>query len=84
MSGQPPSYAQPLAPDPGDPNGTANQVRALYARPAASAVYLVDLSPNDDDGPARSWVQTKPKVTVRTSGRGAYVRAVATPSWCSR
>lgn len=79
VSGQPPSYAQPLAPDPGDPNGTANQVRALYARPAASAVYLVDLSRNDDDGPARSWVQTKPKVTVRTSGRGAYVRAVATP-----
>ncbi|MGW5347111.1 ABC transporter substrate-binding protein [Streptomyces sp. NPDC004050] len=76
---EPLSYAQPVAADADDADALARQVRVLYARPSASAVYLVPLSPRDDDGPARSWLQTKPRVDAPPSGQGAYVRAVAAP-----
>ncbi|MFE2339015.1 ABC transporter substrate-binding protein [Streptomyces sp. NPDC059431] len=79
LTGEPPSYAQTLAADPRRVTALAERVQSLYTRGSSSAVYVVPLSASDDDGPADHWLLTNPSVTVRTSGKADYVRAVATP-----
>ncbi|MFJ8162758.1 ABC transporter substrate-binding protein [Streptomyces sp. NPDC096136] len=79
LTGEPPSYAQTLAADPLSVTGLADRVHSLYTRSSPSAVYVVPLSANDDDGPAERWLETNPKVPVRPNGRGDYARVVAAP-----
>ncbi|WP_157518544.1 ABC transporter substrate-binding protein [Herbidospora mongoliensis] len=55
---------------------TPGEVAARYAA-SDDLVYVVPLAEEDDDGAARRWIETNPRVRTRPDSRWDYVRVAA-------
>ncbi|MEV4746603.1 ABC transporter substrate-binding protein [Streptosporangium sp. NPDC049248] len=83
LTGPVPSYAVPVGSDPQHPSAVADLVGDLYRSepqgPVTEGVYVVTLSPEDDDGAAANALAPPSRVMVRPNSFADYVRPALLP-----